>query len=108
MSTAYFDKETQRALLEKHLVKQSVEDLPLPLARLMWEIFAQVGSKKEEHCQSMQVQVHMCSCVPGAVFMSMQLPNNQRPVPCKPSILSHRGVWHSMQQTLCPCRSMWR
>jgi hypothetical protein len=39
---AYFDEKTQQKLLQRHLVNQDVEELPLASAWLTWDIFGGV------------------------------------------------------------------
>lgn len=43
-TAAYFEECTQKLLLEKHLVKQDVEAMPLASAQLTWDIFQLVGT----------------------------------------------------------------
>jgi hypothetical protein len=114
VSAAYFDKPTQRSLLEEQLVKQSVEDLPLALARLMWEFFAQVGSSKTtERCQPSYPDVHTCVhvCWPALSSCPVSYQGKNTTVPGRPPFveqqLQSRCLPRAATNTLlCPCRSM--
>lgn len=66
-TAAYFEESTQKLLLEKHLVKQDVEAMPLASAQLTWDIFQLVGSVRLQGSHTVSTHVVLsAACQPAS------------------------------------------